>query len=114
MINSSRKNTLEFLKNQYKNVKRVQKTRVNELLKLYEDGHIFSKIAVQKAVNEYLGHAKNPIERELHFYKTMTKYLSSSAKEKKQTKQIKTKDEQIKNLINKVEDTVIEKLDLEL
>ena len=63
MINSSRKNTLEFLKNQYKNVKGVQKTRVNELLKLYEDGHIFSKIAAKKAVNEYLGHANNPLER---------------------------------------------------
>jgi len=66
-------------------VKGVQKTRVNELLKLYEDGHIFSKIAVQKAVNEYLGHSNNSMERELKFYKTMTKYLSSahSAIEKK-------------------------------
>ena len=51
------------------------------------------------------------MERELKFYKTMTKYLSSanSAKEKKQTKQTKMKEEQIKSLINKGEDTVIEK-----
>jgi len=70
-----RKNTIDFLKNQFKNVKGVEKTRVNELLKLYEDGHIFSKIAAQKAINEYLGHASSPVERELHFYKTMTKYL---------------------------------------
>ena len=58
-----------------------------------------------------MGHAKNPMDRELKFYKTMAKYLSSahSAKEKKQTKQTKTKEEQIKSLINKVEDTVIEK-----
>ena len=71
----TRKKSIDFPKNQYKHVKGVQKTRVNELLKLYEDGHIFSKIAAQKAINEYLNHASTPIERELHFYKTMTKYL---------------------------------------
>ena len=30
---------------------------------------------MQKIINEYLGPAKSPMERELRFYKTMTKYL---------------------------------------
>ena len=85
-----RKKTFKSLQNQYKNVKGIQKTRVNELLKLYEDGHIFSKIAVQKAVNEYLNHASSPVERELHFHKIMSKY--------KKTKEDQAK--YIKSLIN--------------
>ena len=84
------------MQTQYKNVKGDQKTRVNELLKLYEDGHIFSKIAAQKAINEYLEPAKSPMERELRFYKTMTKYLinnkGQSVLHKREAKKKETKE----------------------
>ena len=72
-------------------------------MKLYKDGHIFNKATAQKEINNYLSYAKNPLERELRFYKTMTKYLSSdiSTKQKKQTKQFKKNEDKIKNIETK-------------
>jgi Glu-tRNA(Gln) amidotransferase subunit E-like FAD-binding protein len=61
------KKTFKILQNQYKDVKGIRKTKVNELLNLYEDGHIFNKIAVQKAINEYLNHASSPVEQNYIF-----------------------------------------------
>ena len=46
-----RKKNLISLQNQYKNLKGIEKTRVAELLKLYDDGYVFSKIAIQKIIN---------------------------------------------------------------
>ena len=69
-----RNKTFKLLQKQFENVKGEQKTKVNDLLKLYEDGHIFSKIAIQKAINDYLAPVKNPLERELKYYKTIANY----------------------------------------
>jgi hypothetical protein len=95
----TRKNTLEILQKQYKNVKGEQKTNINKLLKLYKDGHIFNKATAQQEINNYLSHAKTPLERELRFHKTMTKYLSSShstqIKKHIKSDQIKLKSKQI-------------------
>ena len=72
-------------------------------MKLYKDGHIFSKATAQKEINNYLSYAENPRERELRFYKTMTKYLSSdsSTKEKRQTQQFKKNEDKIKHIETK-------------
>ena len=43
-----RKNILEILQKQYKNIKGDQKAKVADILKLYKDGHIFSKATTQK------------------------------------------------------------------
>ena len=78
-------------------------------MKLYKDGHIFSKATAQKEINNYLSYAKNPLERELRFYKTMTKYLSSdsSTKQKKQTKQFKKNEYKIKKIETKYKIKII-------
>ena len=106
---NSRNNTIEILQKQYKNIKGDQKSKVADILKLYKDGHIFNKATAQKEINNYLSYAKNPLERELRFYKTMTKYLSSdsSTKEKKQTKQFKKNEDKIKNIETKYKIKII-------
>ena len=97
----SRKNTIEILQKQYKNIKGDQKSKVADILKLYKDGHIFNKATAQKEINNYLSYAKNPLERELRFYKTMTKYLSSdsSTKQKKQKQQFKKNKDKLKTIV---------------
>ena len=112
----SREKGLVFLQKQFKNIKGEQKQKVKDILKLYKDGHIYSKATAQKEINNYLSYAKNPIERELRFYKTMTKYLSSahSSKDKKLTKQInknvdKIKELEIKHKVKIIKEKVIEK-----
>jgi hypothetical protein len=69
---TSRLKTLETLQKQYKNkVKGKQKDRVNDLLKLYKEEKIFSKITIQRELNRYLGHFKTEDAREKHFFETM-------------------------------------------
>ena len=53
---SSRFETYKSLEQYYKNKsKGKQKERVSDLLKLYKDGKIFSKITIQRELNRYLG-----------------------------------------------------------
>ena len=74
---SSRIETYKTLEKEYlRKSKGNQKEKVKDLLKLYKDEKIFSKITIQRELNRYLGQSfKNEGERELYFYKTMTKYL---------------------------------------
>ena len=44
-----------------------QKERVRDLLNLYSDGKVFSKITMQRELNRYLGRFKNEGERDLFF-----------------------------------------------
>ena len=44
-----------------------QKGRVGDLLNLYKDGKIFSKITIQRELNRYLGRFKSEGERDLYF-----------------------------------------------
>ena len=68
-MTTNRNTTFEALKKYYKTkTKGKQKERVEEILKLYKDGKIFSKITVQRELNRYLGQSfKNKGEREKHF-----------------------------------------------
>ena len=68
---SNRLESYKTLEKQYKNkVKGKQKERVSDLLKLYKDEKIFSKITIQRELNRYLGQSfKNEDEREKHFSK---------------------------------------------
>ena len=63
---------------------------MSDLLKLYKDGKIFSKIAVQKELNSYLGQSfNNEQARDLQYYKTMVKYLDApSATDKRRDKRM--------------------------
>ena len=45
-----------------------QKERVRDLLKLYSDGNMFSKITIQRELNRYLGRFKNEGERDLYYF----------------------------------------------
>ena len=76
---TSRNETLKTLEKYYKNrAKGKQKERVNDFLKLYKEGKIFSKVTIQREINRYLGQSfKNEAERDLFYYKTMTKYLDN-------------------------------------
>ena len=67
---TSRLKTFETLQKQYKNkVKGKQKDRVSDLLKLYKEEEIFSKITIQRELNRYLGQSfKNEGEREKTFF----------------------------------------------
>ena len=76
---TSRNETLKILEKYYKNkAKGKQKERVKDFLKLYKDGKIFSKVTIQREINRYLGQSfKSEGERDLFYYKTMTKYLDN-------------------------------------
>jgi hypothetical protein len=45
-----------------------QKERVRDLLSLYQDGKIFSKITAQRELHRYLGRFKDEGERDLYFF----------------------------------------------
>ena len=76
---TSRNETSKILEKYYKNkAKGKQKERVKDFLKLYKDGKIFSKVTIQREINRYLGQSfKSEAERDLFYYKTMTKYLDN-------------------------------------
>ena len=113
-----KKKTFETLQQQYKNkVKGKQKERVSDLLKLYKDEQIFSKITFQRELNRYLGHFNNEGERERHFFETMIKYLNAKSSTDKrqgerQEKRIQKQSDDIETLfkaaekVNKVSYTV--------
>ena len=87
----SRLETFETLKKQYRNkAKGKQKERVADLLKLYKDEKIFSKITIQRELNRYLGQSfKNEDERELHYFRTMAKYITNSGTMEKQARKLR-------------------------
>jgi hypothetical protein len=64
-INEFKKKYFRIAKKQYRNVPVAKKAKVNELLKLYGEGKIFSKIEVQKAISEYIAPSSNPQQQEL-------------------------------------------------
>ena len=76
---SNRLESYRTLEKYYKNkAKGKQKERVKDFLKLYKDGKIFSKVTIQREINRYLGQSfKSEGERDLFYYKTMTKYLDN-------------------------------------
>lgn len=67
---SSRIKSLKLLQTEFipkaKGVR--QKQRVEDLLSLYRDSKIYSKIGARKEVNRYLGSFKNEQQRDLHFF----------------------------------------------
>ena len=100
---SNRLKTFETLQKQHKNkVKGKQKERVSDLLKLYKDEKIFSKITIQRELNRYLGKSfKNEDEREMHYFQTMIKYLGAQpSTEKRQEKRMEQKSSDIQKLLN--------------
>ena len=76
-------------------------------MKLYDDGYVFSKIAIQKIINEYLGPAKSPMERELRIFKIMTKYLTKNRGQSVLHKREATK----KETKEKIQAEVLKKVD---
>jgi hypothetical protein len=106
----NRLETFETLKKQYKHkAKGKQKERVADLLKLYKDEKIFSKITIQRELNRYLGQSfKNEDEREKHYFKTMLKYFGAQPstekrQEKRQEKRMEQKTRDIKTLFKVAE-----------
>ena len=107
---SNRLKTFETLQKQHKNkVKGKQKERVSDLLKLYKDEKIFSKITIQRELNRYLGQSfKNEDEREKHYFETMIKYLDAKPSTDKrrgerQEKRIQKQSEDIETMFKAVE-----------
>jgi hypothetical protein len=65
-----------LLKKQYKNVPDDKRKYVNDMLKLYEDGKIFNKITVVRAINDYLIPNQNKQQQTIKYLKTLVKYLN--------------------------------------
>ena len=82
-----------------------QKERVRDLLNLYSDGKVFSKITMQRELNRYLGRFKNESERDLYFFQSMAKHLNvQPSTDKRRDKRIKEKEQKLNQLIKKAED----------
>ena len=69
---SNRLETYKSLEKYYlRKSKGKQKEGVKEILKLYKDGKIFSKITIQRELNRYLGQSfKSEKERDSYYDKT--------------------------------------------
>ena len=60
---------------------------------MYKNGKMFSKVTTQRELNKYLGRHPSETARELHFYKTLVKYMgNTSALETR--KEVKTEKQQ--------------------
>jgi hypothetical protein len=107
-MSNFRKNTLKKLKNQYKNIKGDKRTKINELLSLYESGNIHNKVTVQKEISNLLAPTDDSQKQLVKYYQSMVKYLTNTPKpvarqqQKQEVKQKETK--------RKIEE-VIDKLD---
>jgi hypothetical protein len=79
----------------------AKKAKVNDLLKLYGEGKIFSKIEVQKAIGEYIAPSSNPQQQELKYHQTMVRIFElphhpqRKQQEKRQATRTKKQFEQI-------------------
>ena len=98
---SNRTNILKTLEKRFlPKAKGKQKERVREFLDLYKSGKIFSKITIQRELNRYLGRHPSETARELHYYKTLVKYMGNeSALDKRKEAKIEKQQEKIKTLI---------------
>ena len=88
-----------------KKVKGKEKDRITDLLKLYKDGKIFSKISAQQILNRYLGQSfKTKQQKDLYYYETMIKYLGTQpSPQKRKEAQMKQKAEIIEQVLEKLE-----------
>ena len=106
MSRNIRSETYKALYKEYeRKAKGKQRERVNDLLNLYKDGRIFSKITLQRDSNRYLGQSfKNETERELYYFKTMVKHFKTEPlAEKRKNKRINADAEKVDIIFNKVE-----------
>ena len=101
---SSRISSYKTLQNQFLHrAKGRQKERVQDLLNLYKDAKIFSKIRAQQEVNRYLG-IRNETQRDLHFFQTMAKYLGiQPLADKRKEKRVIEDAKKMDTIIEKVE-----------
>jgi hypothetical protein len=96
---SNRIETYKHLEKQYiRKSKGKQKERVKDLLNMYKDGRIFSKVTIQRELNRYLGHFKNEDQRDLHYFNTMAKYVTNSRKLENTQKKIEKQFEKVENV----------------
>ena len=77
-MNNNRLDTYKTVQRYYQNkAKGKQKGRVADLLKLYMDGKIFSKITAQREINRYLGRFKTEGERDMYYFQTIGKHMTN-------------------------------------
>jgi hypothetical protein len=103
---SSRLETYKTLHQSYiKKVKGKERDRVTDILKLYKDGKIFSKITVQQILNRYLGQSfKSEAKRDLYYFQVMVKYLGvQPLPHKRKEKRVEQQSEIIEKLFKNVE-----------
>ena len=102
---TSRIQNYKELEKQYlRKAKGRMKGRVTDLLNLYKDGHLYSKVTLQREVNRYLGHFKSEGERDLHYFKTMVKYLDiQPSTEKRRDSRIEQSSQKLATLFEKAE-----------
>ena len=74
------KNTLNNLQKQYKNIKGDKRTKINELLGLYESGNIHNKVTVQRLISKLLTPTDDPQKQLVKYYQSMVKYLTNTPK----------------------------------
>ena len=72
------KKTLKNLQKQYKNVKGDKRTKINELLGLYESGNIHNKVTVQHLISQLLTPTNDPQKQLVKYYQSMVKYLTNT------------------------------------
>ena len=82
-----------------------QNAKVNDLLKLYNDENLFSKITIQRELNRYLGRFKSEVERDLYFFQTMAKHLGMQpSTDKRRDKRMKERSKQLDQLLKKAKE----------
>ena len=99
-MSNNRVETYKTLQKQFLNkAKGKQKERVKDLLTLYKEGKIFSKVSIQRELNRYLGRFKSEDERELYYLKTMTEHIAN-----KRTKVTDNRKNKIDAKLEKIDD----------
>ena len=78
----TRDNNVGKLKNQHKNLKDEQKTKVYSLIDLYGKGNIHNINTLRYEINKLLTPSDNKSQNELAYFKTMVKYLEPSKHQK--------------------------------
>ena len=86
MDKSLRFRNSENLKKQYKHIPASKRTKVYEVLDLYNSGHIHNINTARHLVNNVLS-SKNTQQENLHYYKKLVELMSKTPKKQKNQQQ---------------------------